>query len=130
MFNKTKEAAEIAKESVFFDLRRLRRRVLDGFMERSIKLENSIAKMYHPENKSIAEIQYKSARSVWRFRQSVWSLYRERYGQQDDLDYQHIAMEVLVEEMRSHGFPLPIDDHPAQGYGNFPTDGIFRQGTD
>jgi hypothetical protein len=60
----------------------------------------------------------------------VWSLYRERYGQQDDLDYQHIAMEVLVEEMRSHGFPLPIDDHPAQGYGNFPTDGIFHQGED
>jgi hypothetical protein len=46
------------------------------------------------------------------------------------LDYQHIAMEVLVEEMRSHGFPLPIDDHPAQGYGNFPTDGIFHQGED
>ena len=47
----------------------------------------------------------------------------------------HIAMEVMVEEMRSHGFPLPIDDMPngehyGQGYGNFPTDGIFHQGDD
>lgn len=135
MFNKTKEAVEIAKESVFFDLRRLRRRVLDGFMEWSIKLEKSIAGMYHPENKSVAKAQYKSAMSVWRFREAVWSIYRKRYGEQDALDYQHIVREELVEEMRSHGFPLPIDDMPkedhyGQGYGNFPTDGIFRQGSD
>ena len=130
MFNKTKEAIEIAKESVFFDLRRLRRRVLDGFMEGSIKMEKSIVGMYHPENKSVAKAQYKSAMSVWRFREAVWSIYRKRYGEQDALDYQHVATEELVKEMRSHGFPLPTDDHPAQGYGNFPVDGIFGQGSD
>jgi hypothetical protein len=62
---------------------------------------------------------------------AVIDAYFDRYGQQDYVDYHHIAMEVMVEEMRSYGFPLPIDDNAeGQGYGNFPTDGVFRQGTD
>lgn len=64
-------------------------------------------------------------------RTAVIEAYFDRYGQQDAKDYRHIARELMVEEMRSYGFPLPIDDNDeGQGHGNFPTDGIFHQGDD
>jgi hypothetical protein len=158
MFNKTKEAVEIAKESVYFDLRRLRRRAFNRFVEVSGSLQVEVMPMRRPgppppgweafdlrgqpddwgpqPEPSVGPAfvlgRYLSG-AIRSARTAVMDAYFDRYGQQDALDAQHIAMEVLVEEMRSHGFPLPIDDicNPeGQGYGNFPTDGIFRQGTD
>jgi len=155
MFNKTKEAIEIAKESVFFDLRRQRRRIFDRFLEVSGSLQVEAMPLRRP-GKPPPEWEYVNLHSpsdAWgptpapsvgssfviaRYlsgairsaRTAVMDAYFDRYGEQDALDYQHLAREELVKEMRSYGFPLPTDDHPAQGYGNFPTDDIFHQGGD
>lgn len=158
MFKKTKEAVEIAKESVFFDLRRLRRRAFDKLTEVSGSLQVEVTPLRRPgppppgweafdlrgqadEWGPAPEPSTGPAFVIGRYlsgairsaRTAVMDAYFDRYGEQDAKDYQHIAMEALIEEMRSHGFPLPIDnicDPGGQGYGNFPTDGIFHQGDD
>lgn len=170
MFNKTKEAVEIAKESVFFDLRRLRRRAFDRFMEVSGGFQQMSTRAasgparppldqqtqdvldwtdeesgkefmdgppgfgpVDPVGSARRSALAGGANLIRSSRMAIMDAYFDRYGQQDDKDYHHISMELMVEEMRSHGFPLPIDDicdPEGQGYGNFPTDGIFHQGED
>lgn len=156
MFRKTKEAFEIAKESVFFDLRRLRRRAFDRLMEVSGSLQVELTPLrrpgpppprweaFDPRGQAddwgpAPEPSTGSAFVIGRYlsgairsaRMAMIEAYSDRYGNQDYLDYQHISMEAMVEEMRSYGFPLPIEGNAeGQGYGNFPTNGIFRQGDD
>lgn len=131
-----KNTVRYLKVGLGLDLRRKRRAVLDSFMVRVINLENFIVKMYHPENKSLAEIEYKLVRSISSFREAVWSSYSKKWGASDIEDWRNENIDRLMEDAVNAAHSIGTfmnfedDDPMCGGTGNFPKNGVFGQGED
>lgn len=75
------------KDSLLFDLRRIRRNILDEFMVRSDNLGFELNKLVDSESKLVRKAAERGQDVLQNIRKSVWEFYKVRYDQQDLADF-------------------------------------------